>query len=90
MGTPQRQQDAQDSTMPNWNLFCNIYTVNYILAEICNYSWNYVHGPPDFRRQASKHTWHQLMRCLGIDLRLRDLEHMLGGGGRGPREKKDD
>ena len=73
MGTPQPQKDAQDNTMPNYNLFCNICTVNYILAGICNYSWHYVTGTDAFRNQYGKHTWHHFMRCLGIDERLKQL-----------------
>jgi hypothetical protein len=76
MGTPQPQKDAQDSTMPNYNLFCNIRTVNYILAGICNYSWHYVTGTPQFHSQRLQHTWLQLMRCLGIDLRLQKLQDL--------------
>jgi len=76
MGTPQPQKDAQDNTMPNYNLFCNICTVNYILAGICNYSWHYVTGTDAFRNQYGKHTWHHFMRCLGIDERLKQLRFL--------------
>ena len=76
MGTPQPQKDAQDNTMPNYNLFCNICTVNYILAGICNYSWHYVTGTDAFRNQYGKHTWHHFMRCLGIDERLKRFQFL--------------
>lgn len=57
--------DAQNNTMPNYNVFCNICTVNYLLAGIHNYAVHYIRGNNNVNK--TTHAWYQLMRCLSLD-----------------------
>lgn len=57
--------DAQNNTMPNYNVFCNICTVNYLLAGIHNYAVHYIRDNNNANR--TTHAWYQLMRCLSLD-----------------------
>jgi hypothetical protein len=66
-------RDAEDNTLPNYNVFCNICTVNYLLAGIQNFSFHYVIAADDVVRGKDRFAWYQLMRCLNIDL---DLEYI--------------
>jgi hypothetical protein len=78
---------AEETTMPQYNAFCNVCTVNYILAGISNYVER-VLGLALQRRgevpiaDLQQHAWYQLMRCLRIDEDLevmqdRVLEHVV-------------
>jgi hypothetical protein len=40
-------QDAEDNTLPNYNVFCNICSVNYLLAGIQNFSFYYILIPDE-------------------------------------------
>ena len=62
---------AEDTTMPQYNAFCNVCTVNYILAGISNYVERVVlaaaAGGVIEIEDLQNHAWYQLMRCLKID-----------------------
>jgi hypothetical protein len=69
---------AEDTTMPQYNAFCNVCTVNYMLAGISNYVERVVMGQvlhPGrlIVEDLQKHAWYQLMRCLKIDEDLLEM-----------------
>jgi hypothetical protein len=84
-------QDAQNNTMPNYNVFCNICTVNYLLAGIYNYAMHFIQGQNADNK--NQHAWYQLMRCLSLDqylerIRTRYQAYITRAGIRGsPREE---
>jgi len=51
--------------MPNYNVFCNICTVNYLLAGIYNYVMHFMRD--NNQAHKSQHAWYQLMRSLSLD-----------------------
>lgn len=63
--------DAQNNTMPNYNVFCNICTVNYLLAGIHNYAMHFIRDNNNANR--GQHAWYQLMRCLSLDQYLETI-----------------
>jgi len=70
---------AEDTTMPQYNAFCNVCTVNYILAGISNYVERVVSQAINNNAEVSidelqKHAWYQLMRCLKVDEDLRVIQ----------------
>jgi hypothetical protein len=67
-GSQASAQDAQNNTMPNCNVFCNICTVNYLLAGIHNYAMHFMRDNNNANR--NQHAWYQLMRCLSLDENL--------------------
>jgi hypothetical protein len=78
MGSQPSMQDAQNNTMPNYNVFCNICTVNYLLAGIYNYAMHFIEANKN--ANSSQHAWYQLMRCLSLDehlvaIRTRVIRH---------------
>lgn len=71
---------AQDNTMPNYNAFANVCTVNYLLAGIMAYTEKYIDSEADAISQASeRHAWYKLMFCLNMDLELRRLRSKYNG-----------
>jgi len=74
-GSQQCVRDTQDNTMPNYNVFLNICTVNYLLAGIYNYAMHFIKVDDIAVRTRDQHAWFQLMRCLSLDqylLRIRN------------------
>jgi hypothetical protein len=67
-GSQASVQDAQNNTMPNCNVFCNICTVNYLLAGIHNYAMHFMRDNNQVNK--NHHAWYQLMRCLSLDENL--------------------
>ena len=63
--------DAQNNTMPNYNVFCNICTVNYLLAGIHNYAMHFIRDQNQVNK--GRHAWFQLMRCLSLDQYLETI-----------------
>jgi hypothetical protein len=70
-GVQQSVPDAQNNTMPNYNVFCNICTVNYLLAGIHNYTMHFIE--PVLEPTKNQHAWYQLMRCLSLDEYLQTI-----------------
>jgi hypothetical protein len=64
-------EQFKDTTLPQWNVFCNICTVNYILAGLQNYIFSYVTGEVLVNQQ---HAWYKLMKAFGIDDSLKHLK----------------
>ena len=64
-GSQPSTENAQNNTMPNYNVFCNICTVNYLLAGIYNYAMHFICAAVEPYK--SQHAWYQLMRCLSLD-----------------------
>ena len=64
-------KDAEDHTMPQFNAFCNVCTVNYILAGVSNYVLTEGERmiANAFNEEAcQKHAWYNTLRCFDIDL----------------------
>jgi hypothetical protein len=66
----------EDHTMPNWNVFCNICTVNYLLAGLHNYVVhacirNAIAGNAANAANApdANNAWGRLLRCFGVEQR---------------------
>lgn len=55
--------DMQEHSMPQYNAFCNICTVNYILAGIHNYILTAAHG----NDTQKEHAWLMMLRCFDMD-----------------------
>ena len=66
------QTHAADNTMPNYNAFVNVCTVNYLLKGISVYVREYVcNNDRNFFSDAKeKHAWYRLLFCLGLDTEL--------------------
>lgn len=69
---------AEDTTMPQFNAFCNVCTVNYILAGVSNYVERVVIaacalGQEMPSEELQSHAWYKLLRCLKIE---EDLERI--------------
>ena len=79
-------QDAKNNTMPLQNVFCNICTVNYLLAGFHNYAMHYVTQIVP-ASQASQHAWFQLMRCLNVDEDLKYIQTKYGALGAADQEQ---
>ena len=54
--------DAEDTTLPNYNVLCNICTVNYLLAGMQMYIMYFASVPEEEYRNKDKHAWFQLIR----------------------------
>ncbi len=63
-------EQFKDTTLPQWNVFCNICTVNYILAGLQNYICHRVTGSLCANND---HGWWKLMKAFGIDDSLNKL-----------------
>ena len=71
-------QNAQDVSMPNYNAFANICTVNYLLAGIQNYAYKYVTVPDEeVQHAATHHAWYKLLFCLELDVTLKSMRDAL-------------
>jgi hypothetical protein len=62
---------AEDTSMPQYNAFCNVCTINYMLAGISNYAERVVvqavrDGGVLPLEILQKHAWYQLLSCLKI------------------------
>ena len=60
----------EDHTLPQWNVFCNICTVNYILAGLHNYA---VHCAQNQHMPSLKQAWYRLFVCLKIEGHLNHI-----------------
>jgi hypothetical protein len=63
-GPFKHETQDQDHTLPQWNVFCNICTVNYLFAGLHNYAiysahYNHTHARMD-------HAWYRLFMCFKI------------------------
>jgi len=69
------QTHAADNTMPNYNAFVNVCTVNYILKGISVYVQEYVvtTNLHLFDNAKEKHAWYKLLFCLGLDTELKRM-----------------
>lgn len=70
---------GEDTTMPQYNAFCNVCTVNYVLAGISNYVERVVteacnRGAVLEIQDLQNHAWHQLLCCLKIDNDLAKIQ----------------
>ena len=66
---------GEETTMPNYNVFVNICTVNYILAGISRYFERTVmrlhsHTDQELKAESKSHAWYQLISCMNIDVDL--------------------
>jgi hypothetical protein len=67
-GPFKHETQEQDHTLPQWNVFCNICTVNYLLAGMHNYA---VHCAVHHNTQRNmEHAWYRLFRCFRISDQL--------------------
>ena len=88
---PEQCKMLQDNTLPNYNVFCNICTVNYLLAGIYNYAMHFIREQNTDNK--NQHAWYQLMRCLSLDqylerIRIRYQAYITRAGIRGsPQEE---
>jgi len=61
----------EDHTLPQWNVFCNICTVNYLFAGLHNYvifrAWE-GNSEPNMN-----HAWYRLFMCFKITDHLKDI-----------------
>jgi hypothetical protein len=60
-----------DHTMPQWNVFCNICTVNYILAGLHNFAVTAAHTQHNL--QTKSHAWYRLFMCFDITSHLKHI-----------------
>ena len=70
------RNDRTGGIMPQYNVFCNICTANYLLAGIYNYIIEYVYtGNVLIGRNGKrvKHHWWHLIENFGIDKEVDDL-----------------
>ena len=72
-GPFKHENQDHDHTLPQWNVFCNICTVNYLLAGLHNYAihcakHNHVH-----HSHHSEHAWYRLFRCFKIYKHLTEI-----------------
>lgn len=68
------QQHTIENTMPNYNVFLNVCSVNYVLAGVCAYFHHYVRKPENQIQNAQDaHAWYKLIFCLGLDDRLKRI-----------------
>jgi hypothetical protein len=66
--------DAKNNTMPNYNVFCNICTVNYLLAGISNYVVHCVQmDDTQLAAAKTRHAWWSIIRCLNMDTSVLEL-----------------
>jgi hypothetical protein len=62
----------QDHTLPQWNVFCNICTVNYLLAGLHNFAVSKaIHGGT----HSHEHAWYRLFVCLNLTRHLDIIVH---------------
>jgi len=62
----------QDHTLPQWNVFCNICTVNYLLAGLHNFAVSKaIHGGT----HSHEHAWYRLFVCLNLTQHLEIIVH---------------
>jgi hypothetical protein len=64
----------EDHTMPNWNVFCNICTVNYLLAGLHNHVVhtcirNAGNAGNAANPANANNAWGRLLRCFGVEQR---------------------
>jgi hypothetical protein len=67
-------QHCVDNTMPNYNVFLNVCSANYVLAGVYAYVTKYVKAPPnEIANAQDSHAWYKMIFCLGLDDRLKKL-----------------
>ena len=72
-------QHSIDNTMPNYNVFLNVCSVNYVLAGVCAYFFHYVRAPAaQIQNAQDAHAWYKLIFCLGLDDRLKRIRKWFG------------
>ncbi len=59
-------QQGKDTTLPQFNVLCNICTVNYLLAGLQNYAMSWA-TERHFDLHKLKHAWYSVFRCLYIE-----------------------
>lgn len=64
---------GEDHTLPQWNVFCNICTVNYLLAGMYNFVSHYVRSPQTLDQ---KHAWYRLFVCFSLESHLKHTKAM--------------
>jgi hypothetical protein len=68
-GPYKHQPQNQDHTLPQWNVFCNICTVNYLLAGLYNYA---VHcAISEEKEPKMDRAWGRLFLCFKINGHLK-------------------
>jgi len=65
-------EQGKDTTLQQWNVFCNICTVNYILAGLHNYAVFYATNTVDTVKN-NQHAWYRVMQSLNIHNYLHTL-----------------
>jgi hypothetical protein len=70
-GPFKHESQNEDHTLPQWNVFCNVCTINYLLAGLYNYALHYATGP--WGNEKLNHAWFRLFKCFKID---KHLEHI--------------
>ena len=70
-GPFKHESQNEDHTLPQWNVFCNVCTINYLLAGLYNYALHHVTG--DWGNEKLNHAWFRLFRCFKIH---KHLEYM--------------
>ena len=64
-------EQGKDTTLPQWNVFCNICTVNYILAGLHNYAVYYATATPKVDNSKKQlHAWFKVMQTFNIHTTL--------------------
>jgi hypothetical protein len=61
----------EDDSMPNYNIFCNICTVNYLLAGLHNYLVTQVDR--GLRKIDQSHAWGRLLICFDAEKRANHI-----------------
>jgi hypothetical protein len=70
-GPFKHESQNEDHTLPQWNVFCNVCTINYLLAGLYNYALHYATG--GWGNEKVNHAWFRLFKCFKID---KHLEHI--------------
>jgi len=64
-------EQGKDTTLPQWNVFCNICTVNYILAGLHNYAVYYATATSKVDNSKKQlHAWFKVMQTFNINTTL--------------------
>jgi hypothetical protein len=72
-GPFKHESQDQDHTLPQWNVFCNICTVNYLLAGLHNYAVHCTVG--NHTNHNMEHAWYRLFRWFRIYDQLHHIIH---------------
>jgi hypothetical protein len=65
-GPFKHESQEHDHTLPQWNVFCNICTVNYLLAGLHNNAITCALHNHHHHTHHSEHAWYRLFRCFKI------------------------